>query len=256
MALITYQYEPIKLEELTVAKVDGSGAFDVLMQAMKGHLEQEFTKGRIKGPEYSTVYLGALQSTMATALDFLTKGRKAALEALLLEKQIELAGVEKLKAEAELQILLANVNKIPAEIAKLTAETRLVDQNTKNAEVQNRVLEAEICKLKAEYDILVNQIAKAAAETALLNQKVITEKAQTDGSVISPDSILGKQVILFKAQADGFQRDAEQKAAKLMIDTWSVRRGTDEGVAADSTNKLADTFIGQAVTKLLAGVEA
>ena len=41
-----------------------------------------------------------------------------------------------------------------------------------------------------------------------------------------------------------------------MIDTWSVRRGTDEGVAADSTNKLADTFIGQAVTKLLAGVEA
>ena len=102
----------------------------------------------------------------------------------------------------------------------------------------------------------MNQIAKAAAETALLNQKVITEKAQTDGSVISPDSILGKQVILFKVQADGFQRDAEQKAAKLMIDTWSVRRGTDEGVAADSTNKLADTFIGQAVTKLLAGVEA
>jgi hypothetical protein len=61
---------------------------------------------------------------------------------------------------------------------------------------------------------------------------------------------------LYKAQADGFVRDAEQKAAKIMADTWNVRRTTDEAVVADGTNKLSDANIGKAIGKLLTGINA
>ena len=50
---------------------------------------------------------------------------------------------------------------------------------------------------------------------------------------------------------------AEQKAAKVMVDTWNVRRTTDpDSAAADSTNNLNDAAVGRAVTKLLSGVGA
>jgi hypothetical protein len=70
------------------------------------------------------------------------------------------------------------------------------------------------------------------------------------------DSVVGRQKALYQAQTDGFTRDAEQKAAKLLVDTWSVRRTTDEGTVADGTNMLNDATVGRAITKLLDGVGA
>ena len=97
---------PILLTDLTTIEVDGTGAFDVLMQATKSHLEQEFVKGRIKGTEYATVYLGSLEHVLNAALQFLLQKDKMALDALLVAKQIELAEVEKEKALAEAAALL------------------------------------------------------------------------------------------------------------------------------------------------------
>ena len=57
----------ITIANLTQATVDGTGVFDVLMRANKAHLEAEFAKGRIKGSEYATVYLGSLQAVLQTA---------------------------------------------------------------------------------------------------------------------------------------------------------------------------------------------
>lgn len=62
---------PITLPELTTATVDGTGVYDTLMRAHKGHLEQEFRGGRIKGTDYANVYLGSLQATLQTSLQFL-----------------------------------------------------------------------------------------------------------------------------------------------------------------------------------------
>ena len=68
--------------------------------------------------------------------------------------------------------------------------------------------------------------------------------------------MVGKQKLLYGAQTQGFSRDAEQKAAKLMVDTWSVRRTTDEAEEANGVNKLDNTYVGRAVQKLLTGVGA
>ena len=211
----------ITTADLTTKAVDGSGVFDVLMAAAAAHLEAEFAKNRIKGTEYSEVYLGAMTQVLQTATQFLLSKQKADLEAQLLEKQIALVNQQKL-----------------------------------NAEVENTVLVAQECKLRAEYDLTMANILRVNEEIALLTQKTASERAQTLELGVDENSILGRQKALYQAQADGFKRDAEQKATKIMVDSWNVRRTTDEGTVADATNMLNDAAVGRAVTKLLNGVNA
>lgn len=219
---------PLTVNDLTLATLDGTGVFDVLMRANKAHLESEYQKNRIKGPEYATVYLGSLESVMQTSLQFLLNKDKSDLEAQLIQAQIE----------------------------KVNAEIELVKQQTANAAIEAEVLRAQKCKLDAEFDVLLQSKLKTAAEVTLLGQKTQTEKAQTVAMGVDADSVIGRQKALYAAQATGFERDAEQKVAKLMIDSWNVRRTTDEGTVADGTNMLYDPAVGRAVNKLLAGVGA
>lgn len=225
----------IPISDFTEAKVDGEGVYDILMKANAAHLEKEFNASRIKGNEYAQVYLGTMQSTMETAVQFFIQRHKLGYEAKILEMQAKIAEIELEKVRVELEIARLNAQKIPAEIA---------------------VLKAQKCKLDAEYDVLVAQKLKVAQETSLLQQKIATEKAQTVGSAVDPNSVIGKQIALYVAQADGFKRDAEQKAAQLLISTWNARRTTDEGTEANAINQLHDPMIGRVVAKLAGGVNA
>lgn len=212
---------PLTLAQLTEGSLSGDGVFDVLMNATRAHLESEYAKNRIRGPEYSQVYLASMQAVLQQATAFLLTKDKAANEAAMVAAQIALLEQQRLNAIAEHDVLLA-----------------------------------QKCKLDAEYDVLLEQKLKSAAENQLLVQKVITERAQVQAIGVDADSVIGKQKSLYQAQTDGFKRDAEQKAAKLMVDSWNIRRTTDEATVADQTNMLADSVVGRAVTKMLAGVGA
>jgi hypothetical protein len=301
----------ITVADLTQTTFEGTGVFDVLMRANKTHLDGEYLKNRIKGPEYSTVYLGALQSVMQTSLSFLFQRDKSNLELQILEQQILLAQVAVTKSNAELAILQANLAKIPLELAQITAQTNLVTQQTANATaelaiiqanalkvpaeiaqmgaqtsliaqqeinavsqelqidaqtaivtqqtanevIQGTVLSAQLCKLQAEFDLIESQTLKSGSENTLLVQKVATEKAQTTSLGVDEDSILGRQKSLYSAQTDGYKRNSEEKAAQMLLDTWKVRRTTDEtGTLASATNKLDDATIGLVVGKVLTGI--
>lgn len=213
---------PLVITDLTQGTLEGTGVFDALMRANKVHLEAEFQKNRIKGPEYATVYLGSLQAVMQAALTFLSQSQK-----------------------------------VTAEIALLEAQTALVAQQTLNAVKEGDVLDAQRCKLQAEFDLTVSTTLKSAQEITLLTQKVATERAQTTGLGVDADSVVGRQKALYQAQTTGFTRDAEQKAADLLVRSWSVQRTTDEtGTTANATNMLNDATVGRVMTKLLAGVGA
>jgi hypothetical protein len=141
--------------------------------------------------------------------------------------------------------------------AQVIAQTELVVQQKANAIIEGTVLVAQECKLRAEFDLITSNTTKSAQETALLTQKVATERAQVTAMGVDDNSVVGKQKLLYQAQTDGFKRDAEQKAAKLMIDTWNVRRTTDsDNTAATATNRLSDVDVGSAVSKMLTGVGA
>lgn len=225
----------IPVSDFTQTTLEGTGVYDVLMRANRTHLENEFTKNRITGPEYSKVYLGSLQIVMQTSLEFLLQRQKVALEAQLLEKQILLQDKALAKADAEIALLI---------------------QQKINATTQNDNLIKEGCKLAAEFDVLMAQSLKVGAETQLLNQKTVTERGQTTSQGVEENSVIGRQKLLYQAQTEGFKRSAEKDVAKLLVDSWAVRRTTDEGTVADGNNKLDDGTIGRAVNKMLSGVGA
>lgn len=142
------------------------------------------------------------------------------------------------------------------EIERATAEIAQVKATTINTSQELLNLQAQECLLKAQYDLAMLNKLQTTAQTTLIQQKTATERAQTVETGVDDNSVIGRQKILYKAQSDGFQRDAEQKAAKLLTDTWNVRRTTDEGTVADATNMLNDATIGRAILKMLTGVQA
>lgn len=94
---------------------DGTGIFDVLINAVELHIVEQYEQGRITGEDYAKVYLGSIQSTVSEAIRFLLDEQKAGLEADLLTQKInseiknnEVNGVidlEKLKIQAETALL-------------------------------------------------------------------------------------------------------------------------------------------------------
>lgn len=280
----------IELDDLTEGSLKGSGVFDRLMQTVKAHLDEEYKQNRIKGSDFSTVYLGAMTTILEQSSGFLLAKEKVSLESQLMEQQILLAQKEVEKADAqielvrqqtqnalaELAIIQANASKVAAEVALMEVQARKVEQDILNSvkeasliDVQKAKLEQDTlnavteganlvkqgCLLDAQYDLTMEQKLKVASETTLLAQKLVTERAQTVSSAVDPDSVMGQQKKLYEMQAAGYKRDAEQKAARILTETWQVRKTTDAGTLADSSNKLANEYIGMAITKLLEGIE-
>ena len=145
---------------------------------------------------------------------------------------------------------------LDAQKLQIAAQTGLVTQQTANGVLEGKVLVAQECKLKADYDLTMQTIIKTGSEDLLLKAKITTEKAQYSAVGVDDNSVIGRQKNLYAAQTAGFTRDSEQKAAKLMIDSWNARRMTDDATVADGTNKLDDASIGRAVGKVLDGIGA
>lgn len=357
--------QPLNVTELTTAEIAGTGVFDVLMQSVKNHVQEEHAKSRITGKEYATVYLEALQSTMAQSIEYLLRAKtlgfeldnlgkqgvlldhqaeiaikdaqlkfaqiaqtqaqtelteqqtksaeaeahKIPVEISLLRSNLELAGVEKdLRiaqvglAETEKDIAVYNLaNKTPvevellqaqtdnaqsqialteAQVVKITEENKVIPYNieriqaeianmTRQSDILEKELEIKISSLtlqdkqilladaelevrKLELDVKRAEVESAQAQAQLYAAKVLTENAQTMDAA-HPNSVLGSNIAVLRAQAAGYARDAEQKAAKILVDAWNVQRNTDESVIPNADNLLYDQSIGKAVGAMLRG---
>ena len=181
--------EPITNEDLTTKVVDGTGIFDELMTAANAHLSAQWDMERITGTQYAEVYLGQLTAVLQQAVTFLIEKDKTYLNNLLINAQIELAN--------------------------------------KQIELADKELE----KADKEIELLDKQIELQELNKELTAQKVKTEKAQISDTVdgVPVTGIIGAQIALYKQQKDGFIRDAEQKALKIISDTWITRKTVDDG---------------------------
>ena len=357
--------QPLNVTELTTAEIAGTGVFDVLMQSVKNHVQEEHAKSRITGKEYATVYLEALQSTMAQSIEYLLRAKtlgfeldnlgkqgvlldhqaeiaikdaqlkfaqiaqtqaqtelteqqtksaeaeahKIPVEISLLRSNLELASVEKdLRiaqvglAETEKDIAVYNLaNKTPVEVELLQAQTdnaqsqialteaqvvKITEENkvipytieriqaeianmTRQSDILEKELEIKISSLalqdkqllladaeleirSLELDVKRAEVEAAQAQAQLYAAKVLTENAQTMDAA-HPNSVLGSNIAVLRAQAAGYARDAEQKAAKILVDAWNVQRNTNENISANADNLLYDQSIGKAVSAMLRG---
>lgn len=137
------------------------------------------------------------------------------------------------------------------------------------AGLQADLLAEQIANAQKENELLTEQKAKLQQEVELLKQKLYTEQSQIlDATSTTPVAtpantgivgVIGKQKALYNNQSDGFIRDAEQKAAKMVFDHLAVSASTttppitplNEDPAAGGS--AATTRINNVVTKLLQG---
>lgn len=112
-------------------------------------------------------------------------------------------------------------------------------------------------KYAEAYIAIMNNVLNVAAQFAVnkvntTNQAKVQEAQiadEVDGKPVT--GVVGKQKAVYDAQIKGFKDDALQKAAKMLVDTWSVRKSTDtDGTIVDGTNKLEDASIGKAIKAL------
>ena len=118
-------------------------------------------------------------------------------------------------------------------------------------------------KLKYELQLLDTQVKLADKELALKEKQVALAEAQlkaaeaqykdtVDGQPVG--GVLGKQMKVYDAQAKGFKDNALQAATKIMVDTWNIRRQTDESLQTTDDSKLYDGNIGNAIAEMFESV--
>lgn len=179
----------------------GDGLFDQLMAAVKHHLQIEYDAQRIDGDRYAQAYIEAMEAVLGNTTQYL-------LGILLLDEkkdqlswQIELAKEQARQTAYETDFIL------PAQLAKIQAETALLGE---------------------QLNLTIAQTAKVNKEIEYLTEKIKSESANTDETVADANSLIGRQINLLRIQGLGFAGDLEAKSAKLHADYDSVFQSVQE----------------------------
>lgn len=189
---------------------------------------------------------------------------KQSVELEMLQKDRDLKEKQLAVMVKELLIKQAQIDLSTKEIAlkqnqiDLGAKELLVKQAQLDMSAKDLLLKGEQLLL-TKYELstkLPADVALTTSQKEFYNQKTKTEKAQVDGTGITEDSVIAHNNNLIKEQSKTFLRSAQQTAAKLLIDTWTVRNQNDpDGNRADETNKLQDSTIGKAVQTIMSGID-
>ena len=188
----------VDINDLTHASVEGNGVFDVLMRAVNAHLQKEWSANRLKGTEYSTVYLGALESTMNASLQFLLARDKTNAELDILKQQLVNLKVEEANATKQGVVLTNQAAQIAAQTSLTTkqelqvvAETlnvpkqgQLIDANRLNTEAQTIIAntqsaqdllnkQAQVVSMGKDNEVKDRQALQIAAQTAQINAETL-----------------------------------------------------------------------------------
>lgn len=146
------------------------------------------------------------------------------------------------------QITYTTSNVLPAQVALTTAQTAQTTAQTSQVTYTTaNLIPKQVLQLQSQIDM-------ADSQTDLYTQKIATELAQTTSTPAS-GSVMGVQNALMVKQTENYERDAEQKAARLMLDTVNVRFTAEStSVDFDTTNHLSDGDVGVVVQKLITGI--
>lgn len=228
--------EEVNFDEITDGCPQGDGVFDKLMRSIKAHLEIEYDAQRIRGSEYTQVYLNALQTAIGQSLQWQLGAQIAENQALLIEKQIENAEKQNLLLDEQRALLIAQT-------AQVVQQTENLDLESLNIPKQGDLLDSQNAQVAANTALVAQQTeteekntdiadynltSTLPAQKSILDQKLITEEAQTKDSTVQGQvaGSIGKRNALLAKQTEGFIRDAEQKAARAVFDTWGMAIGS------------------------------
>lgn len=245
---------------LTTGEVEGSGIFDELMRTVKAHAQGELTAGRLTEQSYAQVYLGGLQNVLQVATQYALRYEIANKELLIADEQLkqnqkqnELLDLQKEQLRIANDTAQYNYDFIlPKQLAQLdlqntqlTKSNDLITKQLLQADAQLSItgkqedlVDEQIIAATGQHTDLTTgligaQLRKANNEADIMAQKLLTEKAQTEGSfwtetnTTGTGGLIGAELRLKDTQKDSFLRDAEQKAAKMYTDVFATLYATD-----------------------------
>lgn len=215
---------PITLEQLTERKIEGNGAFDALMTAMGAHLKLEYEKGRITGAEYTKAYTALTESAMSNAVSFLINRDQSFWQA----------------QAAQVQAITALVQLETAKVQLAAVQLEALNQRANFALTKIRLAGESVAYCTAQFNLnemLPAQLLLLGEQRKMVSEQAEAQRAQTlntrsDGATIT--GVLGKQKDLYSQQITSYQRDSENKAAKLFTDAWITMKTIDEGLVPPS----------------------
>jgi hypothetical protein len=185
--------------DLTTRVVGGSGVFDGLMEAIRGHLTLEYEKGRITGKEYADVYVAMTQAALGNAVQYLVSMESTYWQAQLTQMQARAAEAMAVSAKIDLEI-----NKSKLNIARI---------ETQSAASNYALSKMKLASEDAAYALAQRQDARADYElTSMLPKQVLQIESQIDvaSAQISETTARKDQVL--------YQTSALLPAQKLSVD--------------------------------------
>ena len=155
---------------------------------------------------------------------------------------------------AKAYIALMN-NLLNAAVGFLTQDAQLAMAKEKLA-YELQLLDAQVNLANKELAIKDKDLALKEKQVALAEAQLKAAEAQykdtVDGQPVG--GVLGKQMKVYDAQAKGFKDNALQAATKIMVDTWNIRRQTEESLQTTADSKLYDGNIGNAIAEMFESV--
>lgn len=278
--------------ELTTGVVGGSGVFDVLMEAVKAHIDYQYDKNRLTGAQYAEVYLGGLTAAMSQSVAYvqgtyqkeliaaqvaMAQAQKLQVDATIeltnkqstkVDKDIALADKQLLQADAQKALIDQQVLKLAqdtllttGQVSKLAADKLLTNAQVTKVGADKILVDKQILAADKQVNLVDKQIEKTTSEVTLLTQRTQTEQAQTQdwvGGLVagSPgfevQGTVAKQSALYTAQTAGFARKAEVDAAKIHADLWSISKTSDSGLPIPASAQ--DAPFNVVLTKMHQGI--
>ncbi|WP_288981980.1 hypothetical protein, partial [uncultured Flavobacterium sp.] len=192
-------------------------------------------------------------------------------QGILLDGQKTVADKQALSIEAETaQVVYKTTYVVPEEVKihqftqdRILAEVNKLSNETVVSIKQGRLVDAQVAQttyttsnvLPAQVALTTAQVDSATAQTALYTQKTVTEQAQATNAPAAT-SVMGVQNALMEQQKNQIIRDAEQKTAKIMLDSWQTIFTTDQALPPTGDISLLLTHVNAAKLKMLQGVGA
>jgi hypothetical protein len=236
---------------------NGTGVFDKLIQSVEHHIESQYKAGRITGNDYSSVYLGSMQSVLSESVKFLLSEQQVEKEVDLLSEQII---SEQKKNEAGGLIDLEkkkNQEQIDLIIAQTASQYEGIDASRKDTNRKNLLNSKQVIKIGKESELLTTQnselLLNGVVERALKDAQRIatasggidnTNKVNADvaytnareveqiAATVRMDLESAKKVLLIEAQTLGFKVDGKQKLLKQMFEGFAIETTTNGAVTA------------------------
>jgi hypothetical protein len=222
----------------------GTGVFDTIMKAVNGNIKVEFDNGRITTNDYATVYLGALQTAIGAAIDFVLREKAveeqiAASQADTIVKQNQVAEqiaasqadtvIKQNQSAADLTLKAQQVAKLSKDILAVEEQITASKADTAIKQIQSEadltLKNQQAAKISKDILAIEEQIASSQADTTIKQSQSaadLTLKAKQATKIDKETLSVVEQTLLYERQRQGFDDNKYQKLLETQMNSWAL----------------------------------